>query len=262
RHQVVPVLKELNPALPQTLAGNLEVLGAEDAWLATSARDAFAPLVRHEEPGLLAWEEAGFGKLPVALQRRALAMAYDAVVGSRRGLSFERIERMRAPDLRALDLGAGLRLVSEHGLRWLAAPFEAPEPVWAEPGLVVDPWRVCLEVGTPDEAGPLGPDAVAFDADRLRGPLEWRTARPRSDRFAPWGHQQAHSLERFLAKEHVPTPLRERLLVLAMGDEVVWVVGLRRSHVAPIHEGTRWALIARHDKQTWFDRGNTDPYHD
>lgn len=262
RHRVVPVLKDLNPALPQTLAANLAVLAAEHEWLAMATREAFEPLVRHQEPGLLAWEEAGFFRLHLALQRRALAMAYERVAGSRRGLTFERIERMRDPELGALDLGDGLRVVSDHGVRWLVAPFEAPAPVPAEPERAVDTWEVSLEWGDPSQVGPWGPEVVGFDADRLAGPLEWRTARPRSDRFTPWGHHQAHSLERFLAKEHIPTPLRERLLVLASGEEVLWVVDLRRSATAPITEGTRRALIARHDRRAWFDRGNSDPYHE
>lgn len=261
RHQVVPVLKALNPALPQTMAANLEVLAAENEWLAEATRAAFEPLIRHDEPGLVAWDEAGFGSLHVALQRRALAMAYERVMGSRRGLTTERIERMRQADLKALDLGGGLRVIAAHGRRWLAAPFDPPPPVPAEPGHTVARWGVGLAWTPPERVAGTGPDVVYFDADRLEGPLEWRTARPDRDRFAPWGHRQAHSLERFLAKERIPAPLRERLVVLATGEEVLWVVGLRRSLRAPINEGTRRVLMAHHDRRAWFDIANSDPYH-
>lgn len=261
RHQVVPVLKSLNPALPRTLATTLDVLAAENEWLAEATRAAFTPLVRHAEPGLIAWDEAGLAGLPLALQRRALAMAYERVQGTRRGLTTDRIERMREPDAKALDLGDGLRLSSGHGLRWLAAPFTPPPPVPAVPGQRVDPWGVRLDLVEPAQAPPVGKDVVLFDADRLPGPLEWRTARPRTDRFTPWGHRDSHPLERFLAKERVPPPIRERLLVLAVGDEIWWVVGLRRSLHAPIDEGTRRVLMAHQDRRAWFDIANTDPYH-
>lgn len=262
RHQVVPVLKRLNPALPETLATTLDVLGAEHEWLAEATRRAFEPLVRYREPGLVAWEEAGLAALHVALQRRALAFAYEHVTGTRRGLTYERIERLRQAELRMPDLGEGLRAYSDRGLRWLASPFQPPDPVPAEPGGGVEAWSVRLEWADPESALGFDRDAVAFDADRLPGPLEWRMARPRSDRFAPWGHRATHSLERFLAKERVPPPLRERLLVLATGDDVWWVVGLRRSLQAPIVAGTRRALMARHDRRAWFDRAISDPYHE
>lgn len=263
RHQVVPVLKELNPSLPRTLSANLEVLASEDAYLALAARAAFEPLIRHAEPGILAWDETGIGELHVSLQRRALAMAYERVVGSRRGLTTERLERLRAPGLKACDLGAGLRAHAGHGLRWLSAPFEPMAPIPAEIGQEVARWGVRLDRVCPEEArAAWGEHAAAFDAEGLAGALAWRTARPKHDRFTPWGHRQAHPLERFLAKEHIPFPLRERLVVLARGDEVLWVVGRRRSRTAPITSQTRHALLARHDRRAWFDIANSDPYHD
>jgi tRNA(Ile)-lysidine synthase len=54
--------------------------------------------------------------------------------------------------------------------------------------------------------------------------LEWRTRRP-GDRFRPAGRGVSKSLRKWMNEAAVPPQLRDRLPLLAQGNEVVWLCG-------------------------------------
>ena len=80
-------------------------------------------------------------------------------------------------------------------------------------------------------------DRVFFDADALgwgdHSSLCLRTARP-GDRFRPFGMDGSVRLFRWLAGQGVPRSARSTVPVVTLGDEIVWVVAMRRSSHAPV----------------------------
>ncbi|MBI1734974.1 MAG: tRNA lysidine(34) synthetase TilS [Candidatus Rokubacteria bacterium] len=78
---------------------------------------------------------------------------------------------------------------------------------------------------------------VAFDADRLEGPLAVR-ARRRGDRFAPFGSPERR-LKEFLIHAKVPRWRRDALPLVTVADDIVWVAGVRRGAAAPVTPATR-----------------------
>lgn len=79
---------------------------------------------------------------------------------------------------------------------------------------------------------------VAFDRDRLPGPLTLRGRRP-GDRFLPFGSHGSKRLKEFFIDAKVPRWERDRVPLLVAGGEILWVVGLRRSAAAPVTPETR-----------------------
>lgn len=261
RHEVTPVLRSLNPAIHRTLGANLAVLADEDDYLQQQARGALLALVRHEGVGLLGLDAAGLQGLHPALQRRTLALAYAQVQGGRRGLSAQRLERIRQAG-EGVDVGDGLRAEVKHDVLLLYRAFEAPAPVSARVGESIELAGVRLGLGQADETILHQGASEAFDADRLPGSLVWRTARPATDRFTPWGREKSRPLGQFLAKQRVPRPFMERMPVLASDDDVLWIVGLRRGSQAPISPATQRVVKAICERQAWFDNARGGPYHE
>lgn len=264
RHQVVPHLRSLNPAMHRTLAANLAVLADEHALLERLAAEALEKLGRFSRPGLLGWDAAGFLELPSALQRRVLALAYQHVRGTRRDLSAQRIERMRAQLGQGggpHDVGSGLRVQSQYGFHLLDRAVAPVASVPARLGASVPGFGVRLEAASA-EAVTDEQRAVVFDADALPVDLVWREARPERDRFTPWGHQNAHPLGHYLAKARIPRLVRPRLVVLASGNDVLWVVGMKRGAQAPIRSASLSAIRALREGRAWFDNAWSAPYHE
>ncbi|MBO9542428.1 tRNA lysidine(34) synthetase TilS [bacterium] len=261
RHEVTPALRTLNPSIHRTLGANLAVLADEDDYLRHQAREAIRPLLRHQAPGLIGLEEAGLTALHPALQRRILAQAYAHVQGTHRGLSALRLERIREAG-EGVDVGDGLRAEARHGLLLLYRAIEAPAPVPARPGETIELAGALLSLKLAAESPQsLGPEE-AFDADRLPTDLVWRLARPDTDRFTPWGRGTSRPLAQFLSKQRVARPLMERQLVLATGNDVLWIVGVRRGAQAPIGPATQQVVKAIRERQAWFDNAWGDPYHE
>ncbi len=90
------------------------------------------------------------------------------------------------------------------------------------------------------------PGEEMLDADAVgpRKGLVLRTRRP-GDRIEPLGAPGEKTLKKFLIDRKVPRPQRDRTLLLARGNEVLWVVGLAISDHVKVTPPTRHVLHLR-----------------
>jgi tRNA(Ile)-lysidine synthase len=161
-----------------------------------------------------------------ALAERVAATPGGASLGETphepRPLSRREVEEILALGARgskSLDLGAGLRAVSEYGtLRFTrAADAATPDPVpLPVPGRArFGDWQVEARPGGPGEVAVtnVGPELT------VRG---WRDG----DRMRPVGLGGSKSLQDLFTDRKVPRALRHTLPVFESGGEIVWVAGV------------------------------------
>lgn len=149
-----------------------------------------------------------------------------------------------------LDLAGGMRAWSDAGRLVIGSPPEVPSlpPVaLAVPGRTVSPeWGVTVLIEEVDPAtgagtagqGSSGLEAVV-DASVAAGGLVMRQRRP-GDRFVPLGGVGSTKVQDVLVNRKVPREDRERVPVLAAGNEIVWLAGFRideRWKVGPASPG-------------------------
>ena len=79
---------------------------------------------------------------------------------------------------------------------------------------------------------------VAFDGDQLHVGLRVRSWQ-RGDRLQPLGLRGHTKVGDIFTDAKIPRAVRGRWPLLALGDEIVWVVGLKRGAVAPVTPQTR-----------------------
>ena len=87
---------------------------------------------------------------------------------------------------------------------------------------------------------------VSFDRDRLQFPLLLRRWR-QGDYFMPLGLQSMKKLSDFFTDRKLSLPEKESLWILASGDEIVWVVGLRIDHRFRVTDETTRILEIRYN---------------
>ena len=122
-------------------------------------------------------------------------------------------------------------------------PIAARLPV---PGSVVlpDGRRLLAERIVPGPQHELPRGRAEVELDVPAGDLRVRWPRP-GDRFHPLGAPGARPLARILSDAGIPRRERGRVPLLAAGDELVWVAGLRPSESARVSRETRARIRLR-----------------
>jgi tRNA(Ile)-lysidine synthase len=98
--------------------------------------------------------------------------------------------------------------------------------------------RIRVQVQTTFRPEQVRANRAYFDLTAAPFPLEIRSPRP-GDRFLPWGSERSCKVARLLLNEKVPRPARSSIPLLVRGDQILWVVGHRRSRLAPIPANCR-----------------------
>lgn len=257
RHEVLPALRALggfdvDRALRRLGQACRESVEALDWLLAPRAA-----LVGRPAPGAWLLDLAPLEGLPpgavkALLWRGLLAgLGWDGPGGGLRAAHLEALaELLRAPVGAMVRLAGGVRVergrdglwVLRRPAIWPPVPVAAPGATRA-PDLDLQARVEPLAPGVPLQAD--GREAAAFDVGALPGPLGLRPAGA-GDRMLPWGGVGRVRVVELLAGAGVPPGARRGwpLLVAAGpgGEEVLWVVGVRRGQAAPVGPATRRVL--------------------
>jgi tRNA(Ile)-lysidine synthase len=233
RHEVLPALRELGPALERTIAETVELLRDEAEVLDRAVEEAGPP--PFPLPDLKA--------MPPALARLVLRAAAEEAVGRQLPLSRRDVDRvlaMRTAGTQVVELPGGVRAVAEYG----AVRFEAGEPeAPPEPARLCVPGRVrfgAWEVET--RVGPDGDDVL--DAAALGPELVVRAWRD-GDRMRPAGLGGSKSLQDLFTDRKVPRAERASWPVVEAGGEIACVPAVAVGERFRAGEGPVIALSAR-----------------
>jgi tRNA(Ile)-lysidine synthase len=219
RHEVLPALRDLNPAAERGIAETSAQLRDEAEVLESAVDDALGTT------GVGGVAVSELRSLPPALARLMLRRLAEAASGGIHPLSREQAEAVmrlgKKPGSASLDLGRGLRAVSEYGtIRFALGPdAPPPDPVrLAVPGAArFGPWEVEARLGRGGEA-----ELSAAEIGRQLVVRAWREG----DRMRPAGLGGGKSLQDLFTDRKVPRALRQTLPVVETGGEIAWVAGV------------------------------------
>ena len=233
RHQVIPLLEELNPALISRLSDTVGYLRADNDYLTAQAMAA----VRGAEPtvtGGLVLPADAIARSPDPIAVRAVS----ALLGRLGEHQYRSAHLLSVVDLArsghpsgSVDLPHGITARRAYGLLvleptaaesgWTPVPLNVP----GETPLPQLGWKlVCRPVQAPAEP-PTDPFVCYLDPSALDGPL---TVRPRETGDGITLPGRPHkSVKKLLIDAKVPRADRERLPVVADRRGPVWLGGFR-----------------------------------
>jgi tRNA(Ile)-lysidine synthase len=229
RHEVLPAMREVNPAAEQNVAETRHELAEEaqviDRVVAETLEEAGAG------PGVIAVRAEALRELEPGLRRLALRALAERVAGHElplgRGPAREIWRLAQRPEGGEVDLGGGLRAICEQGMiRFSVGEDVLPEPVaLSVPGRCqFGRWEVRAERGRPPV--PLnGPERAILDAAALGSDIVVRAWRE-GDRIRPLGMHGTKTLQDLFTDRKVPRSLRHTLPVVTARDRVAWVAGV------------------------------------
>jgi tRNA(Ile)-lysidine synthase len=253
RLDVLPVLRELHPAIEENVRATVSQLREEAEVLDAAVEEA---IERVASPAPLVAVDAGrLAELPPALRRLVLRRLAEQAAGATLALSQDRVHEIERLATRggsgALDIGAGVRVVAEYGvLRFLSEAAERePEPaVLTVPGRCrFGDWALSCELerdGTSRDRDLGSVDEPLVDAARLGPELTVRSWRE-GDRMQPLGLRGSKSLQDLFTDHKVPRSLRHRLPVVVCDGEIAWVAGVALSDRFKLTAGSERAARLR-----------------
>jgi tRNA(Ile)-lysidine synthase len=255
RHDVLPLLRGMNPNIAGHLASTAAAIAAETSLL---EQQSAAILAAMQHPAL---DLAALLRAPAALQPRIVRTWLRMQRGDLEGVTAAHvravIELARGPRPNGRCRLPGAELVMrEYGvMHWSrdgGPVFEiAPSPVRIlHPGapVVLDSgWQLSAELVAGD--APYWPRpsdlwGMIADAQALQGPLTVRTARP-GDRMRPLGVNGRRKLQDLFVDRKLPVRRRWSCPVLECDGEILWVPGVARSANALVTSATQSALSVR-----------------
>jgi len=238
RLELMPVLKEYNPSLVETLARASAVMRDDDEYMDGVASEALEGMLSESEDGALTLDSVAFDRLHPALRRRALRLVIGRLKGDTLSLGQAHIEDAMTLIAsggtgRGLDLPGGVRVELSYSRALFTLADEGPRPFSVELGVPgtagIPEIGVVVEADLVGSPSPPAEDALAcefFDPERLRGPLTVRSRMP-GDAFCPTGMEGTKKLKEFFIDIKLPRPARAATPLLVCGGEIAWVIGLR-----------------------------------
>lgn len=252
RHEILPVLREVNPHIDAALLRLAEIMRAENEFVAAQAANVLRE-VGAQRPGELGVACAQFALLAKALQRRVVRVAIARVKGDELDIELERVDAL--VDLAisgrtgaVVELPGRIRAERTYGeIVFSLAPSE--ETAVAREWSLPVPGKVALvELGIELKVArsrarrtPSSPMSALLDAKDIARPLRVRTRR-RGDRFTPLGMKGSVKLQDFFVNSKVPRSERNRIPLVLSDDDIVWVIGHRINDRYKVGSRTRQTI--------------------
>ena len=274
RHDVMPYLEQnFHPKVIETLNRTAALCREEEQWLQNRASAMIAELKMAIGPGSVALDLENLNRQARPMQRRIIREVLRQWQGHLKRLTAAHVESII--DM-AFDENKGHgRLDLPNGIRAKRRGDQltftkTPHPRRRTSNCRITPYcytiasiedlpiqldvteagcRLHFSIFTNQKSDSMFPaenQAVFFDLQELAFPLSIRNRRA-GDRIHPFGLQGSQKLKQLLNDRKIAPSERDRLPLLVSGEDIVWVVGIRRATAAPVTAYTAQTLYVSVD---------------
>lgn len=255
RHEIMPTLRQLNPALDETLSQTAEIARGEEEFWAEQVR-CLLPKLRTQSAGNRpsAIQLAVLLAQPLALQRRLIRAAAE-----QHGLQLEfhhvdEVLTMARSGVSALhlELRHGWEAVRQDRELWFRRRCQSHQEHGYTLALSVPgEWEVAgrkIRVSLLHDAANRSPEGETYVRAVLLDPgLQNRGLRVRNwhagDRYWPAHTRQPKKVKELLQARHIPREQKPFWPVIMSGDDIVWLPGFAAPEQFRFRDGDSDALL-------------------
>ncbi len=228
-------LKKRNPSLIKNICKATDILREEDSYLENIVTKTLMKLISRKDREMIELFLLPLEGMERAILRRVLRRAIDSVEGLR-GIEFIHIEDIigliktgKSGD--RIYLPKGIKAVKRYSTLLLTSkpPVKLPAYDLNAPGeLAIKEAQVVFKADIVEKPDTVydGKNSALFDLEKLSLPLTVRS-RKEGDYFYPAGFGKKKKLQDFFVDNKVPRDERDSIPLLALGGDILWVIGYR-----------------------------------
>jgi len=241
RHQVYPLLKELNPSLEKTFDESIVKISGAVELMETGIAQWRQKFKKKKENQILL-DKKGFE--PIKNKKSILWNLIKSF-----GFNFDQCGQI----ITALNGQPGKRFASSQfelvidrdHLIISKIQSELSETLIESNQTEASLGNFKLKIEKKEKIDFKDDPSVAFlDADKLKFPLRWRKWKP-GDSFQPLGMNHKKKLSDFLIDQKISIADKEATTVLESGNEIVWVTGKRIDERYKVNNSTASTIVCR-----------------
>ena len=269
RHQLLPLLKEYNPAIEQSILRLSRIAADDIEFLEEEAKRAWEGVARYVNE-TVTLDRSALLKQPAALKREVIRLAFERLLGNLKDVEArhidEVIDALDKPAGKKLNLPGGLYFSTEYECYRIgrgSSPAPPIPPLSGERELSIPGdtqltgWLVKADITAPQDVRAEendNPYRAYLDLGITGTRLSVRNRRP-GDRFQPQGMKQSKKLGEYMIDNRVPSYWRERVPLVCSPEQIIWVVGWRIDERVKITANTKQVLridfIPQWEKDSW-----------
>lgn len=250
RHQMIPLLEELNPKSVAHICKAAEKLEAATAFIEREAEKLFRLSVTVKEKEVRIFKDIFLSGEEV-LQIPVLQKCLEYLTGSLANITEEHLKSL----LELFGLQTGKEIHLPYGL-CAGRTYEGIRIFIREAGEILEPveitgegiytfggkiFRISVEDWTKEKNFPIKNYTKCFDYDKITQGVLLRN-RETGDYLEINKDHGRKTLQDYLVNEKVPKEQRDQVAVLADGSHILWVVGKRMSEYYKVTETTKRIL--------------------
>ena len=252
RNELFPyVEKNICSQAAEHVASAAEEMAEVRSYIENEARQACRDCVDEEGNRRLSFSIAKFQKYPPVIQRQMILECMYRVMGSRKDLTAVHIEAVHS--LTEKDSGKKISLpyqcTAEKSYDYIIIKKSDPEEktddydVHLLQDTVINGKKIHFQLQKRNDGQKIKENRYtkSFDYDKISNCLMVRT-RKKGDYLTINQQQNRKSLSDYLINEKVPREERDKLLLLADGSHILWIIGMRISAYYKVTAETKTVL--------------------
>jgi tRNA(Ile)-lysidine synthase len=249
RHELLPLLEQYNPSIVGTLNSTAEIMRGLEQYLSHAVDLAIRKVVTQKTSEQVHLDLRHLKHYLPAIQseivQRTISKTFDIPP-----VSYGAIERTLSLIWKETgskaELGGGLSAMRDRDMLMVRCdpPPMIPVEKGFQPGATVQTDYGVLTTEVMERANvrfTRNSNVEFVDMEKISGDLMLRTWRE-GDRFRPLGLGGEKKVSDFLVDSKVPLDRKREVLVVADGEKIVWVCGMRLDDRFKVESNTRTAM--------------------
>lgn len=255
RLSLMPILKEYNPNVVDTLATNARFLQQDKYFLEEVFETAWRECLVDERADRMVFDRAKIAKFPFALFSR-LIISVGKKLGLSLRLSYDKIQSMAL-------YAAGTQMAEKKFDQQLCVRFEKEHVIFfphsnceeiaffyelsLDQKILIKEIDCWISLTSVSQKPGKSLDSILIDAALIQLPLVVRS-RQIGDWFCPVGMEGTKTIKKYLTDQKINKYAKNRVPIILSNHEVVWVAGMRQDRRFLPTEGTKSFLKIQIEK--------------